>query len=160
MPSSQGFASAAGTSETLTSSRDEESSSSRSRSPPLLNGTSHNQSTEALRCQVIVCNATKTSVPGHSEEVEHLIRTNTLAGYWEANRRALRQPHPARSKVEAVSDISAHAQISPDTMIGEGTRIAEKAVIKKCVIGRHCNIGAGARLTGCVLWDFVTVDDE
>lgn len=52
------------------------------------------------------------------------------------------------------------AQISPDSLIGGSTRVAEKASIKKCVVGRHCVIGKGAKLTGCVLWDFVVVEEK
>jgi translation initiation factor eIF-2B subunit gamma len=52
------------------------------------------------------------------------------------------------------------AQIGPDSLIGQGTRVAEKAGIKKSIIGRHCVIGKGAKLTGCVLWDFVVVEEK
>ncbi|MFS2022040.1 hypothetical protein ACEN88_36465 [Massilia sp. CT11-108] len=45
-------------------------------------------------------------------------------------------------------------------MIGQGSRVGEKASIKKCIIGRHCVIGKGAKLTGCVLWDFVVVEEK
>lgn len=103
----------------------------------------------------------------------HLIRANSLAGYWELNRRFLRtmaptinvQPPatPTSARPEdgqAVPAISPSAQISPDSLLGESTKVGEKASIKKCIVGRHCNIGRGAKLTGCVLWDFVTVEEK
>lgn len=98
-------------------------------------------------------------------EPEHLIRANSLAGYWELNRRLIRNlptgpgssPHIGSTEEGA---ISASAQISPDTIVGEGTRVGERASIKKCVVGRHCVIGRGAKLTGCVLWDFVVVEEK
>jgi len=123
-------------------------------------------------------------------EPAYLIRANSLAGYWELNRRFLRtmppskhaqpapgarpavQPPPATAAapqeetdqagqaVQAGPPISPSAQISPDTLIGDGVRIGERATLKKCVVGRHCVIGRGAKLTGCVLWDFVTVGEK
>ncbi|WWD22125.1 hypothetical protein CI109_106614 [Kwoniella shandongensis] len=113
-------------------------------------------------------------------EPDNLIRANSLAGYWEMNRRYMRtlaanvsgtgkaasaaQPRPVTSNADEATGtapaISPAAQISPDSLIGEGSRVGERASIKKCIIGRHCNIGKGAKLTGCVLWDFVTVEEN
>jgi len=111
-------------------------------------------------------------------EPAYLIRANSLAGYWELNRRFLRtmpptinvQPPPVTPTTtqdaatgqagQAGPPISATAQISPDSLLGEGTKVGDRASIKKCVVGRHCNIGRGAKLTGCVLWDFVTVEEK
>ncbi|WVW78639.1 hypothetical protein I302_100599 [Kwoniella bestiolae CBS 10118] len=112
-------------------------------------------------------------------EPDYLIRANSLAGYWELNRRFLKslssstggtnnsnisQNKQIQSSLEDATGtlpaISPQSQISPDSLIGEGTRVGEKASIKKCIIGRHCNIGKGAKLTGCVLWDFVTVEEN
>ncbi|OCF42328.1 translation initiation factor eIF-2B subunit gamma [Kwoniella heveanensis CBS 569] len=122
-------------------------------------------------------------------EPDYLIRSNTLAGYWELNRRFLRTlASSAKATFSGGSSINSNnnsnaiatraaglineeavgpapaispaAQISPDSLIGEGTRVGEKASIKKCIIGRHCVIGKNAKLTGCVLWDFVTVEEN
>ncbi|WWC67781.1 uncharacterized protein I206_101693 [Kwoniella pini CBS 10737] len=116
--------------------------------------------------------------PTVEAEPDYLIRANTLAGYWELNRRFLKllgmngmngtskmiMPKQNLSSVEDATGstpaISPQSQISPDSLIGEGTRVAERASIKKCIIGRHCNIGKGAKLTGCVLWDFVTIEEN
>jgi translation initiation factor eIF-2B subunit gamma len=118
--------------------------------------------------------------PKPPAEPDHLIRANSLAGYWELNRRVIKslagspsasgsgqgsqargpQSQNSSSANEDNRPISALAQISPDSLIGESTRVAEKTSIKKCVIGRHCVIGKGAKLTGCVLWDFVVVEEK
>jgi len=132
-----------------------------------------------------------------SVEEEYLIRANTIAGYWELNRRLLRSIPPPTSASSSSSNtitnntssprstftnspinsqitptpltsisnsnedpISSSAQISFDTLLGESTRVGERASIKKSVIGRHCVIGRGAKITGCVLWDFVTVEEK
>ena len=102
-------------------------------------------------------------------EPDHLIRANSLAGYWELNRRFIKSlaiatqgqvnPNNSRMSAEEGAPISNLAQISPDSLIGDSTRVAEKTSIKKCVIGRHCVIGKGAKLTGCVLWDFVVIEE-
>lgn len=103
-------------------------------------------------------------------EADYLIRANSLAGYWEMNRRFLRtlaanapvtpRPQSAAEDSGTSALISSSAQISPDSLLGEGTRVGDRASIKKCIIGRHCVIGRGAKLTGCVLWDFVTVEEK
>lgn len=103
-------------------------------------------------------------------EPHYLIRANSLAGYWELNRRFLRTmppvistPAPAIASIDGTAQaplITPTAQISPDSLLGEGTRVGDRASIKKCVVGRHCNIGRGAKITGCVLWDFVTVEEK
>jgi hypothetical protein len=109
--------------------------------------------------------------PAPEPEPEYLLRANSLAGYWEINRRLVRSLGAAYAAAggaasgtpppnPASDEIAATAQISPDSLVGEGSRVADRASIKKCVVGRHCNIGKGAKLTGCVLWDWVTVEDN
>lgn len=134
------------------------------------------------RCQVIVAAPAAPAEPvvavkgGKADknkpkpEADYLIRANSLAGYWEMNRRFLRtlaanapttpRPQPAAEESGSSAPISPTAQISPDSLLGEGTRVGDRASIKKCIIGRHCVIGRGAKLTGCVLWDFVTVEEK
>ncbi|WWC59419.1 uncharacterized protein I303_101975 [Kwoniella dejecticola CBS 10117] len=153
------------------------------------------------KCKVIICAPTTPATPATAQasnsasgqnqgkgqkgkavvpevEPDYLIRANSLAGYWELNRRFLKSlslngmngtskmvmPKQNQASVEDATGstpaISPQSQISPDSLIGEGTRVAERASIKKCIIGRHCNIGKGAKLTGCVLWDFVTVEEN
>jgi translation initiation factor eIF-2B subunit gamma len=115
------------------------------------------------------------------EPTEALLRANTIGSYWELNRNFLRamtpnvQPftgsgRPAQAGTSGTPNasvsstsvplISPSAQISPDSLLGESTRVGDRASIKKCVVGRHCVIGRGAKLVGCVLWDFVVVEEK
>lgn len=137
------------------------------------------------KCQVVVCipasvaetsqKSGKADKHKSTVESEHLIRANSLAGYWELNRRFLRTyasnaqanaktspriPNTGDETANGASLISPSAQISPDSLLGESTRVGERASIKKCVVGRHCNIGRGAKITGSILWDFVTVEEK
>ncbi|ORY27777.1 nucleotide-diphospho-sugar transferase [Naematelia encephala] len=132
------------------------------------------------KCQIIISAPSPPSIatasqgkgkgkPQAAPEADHLIRANSLAGYWELNRKFLRSlaptvaPPPNRvvlSEDGAAPAISVSAQISPDSLLGEGTKVGDRASIKKCIVGRHCNIGRGAKLTGSVLWDFVTVEEK
>lgn len=114
-------------------------------------------------------------------EPEYIIRANSLPGYWEVNRRVVRNLAAQHAAVQAgnakgahstplshqpqqpsgpADEISVSAQISPDSLVGEGSRVGDRASIKKCIVGRHCNIGRGAKLTNCVLWDWVTVEEN
>lgn len=137
-------------------------------------------------CRVIVH---RPEVPEASEkgksstapEPEYIIRANSLPGYWEANRRVVRNLAAQHAALQAgnakgvhntplshqpqqpsgpADEISTSAQISPDSLVGEGSRVGDRASIKKCIVGRHCNIGRGAKLTNCVLWDWVTVEEN
>lgn len=114
------------------------------------------------------------------EVAEALLRANTIGSYWELNRNFLRamppvvqppatpirtpQAGPSAITVPTpaapVPLISPTAQISPDSLLGVSTRVGERASIKKCIVGRHCVIGRGAKLVGCVLWDFVVVEEK
>ncbi|EIW65474.1 hypothetical protein TREMEDRAFT_72589 [Tremella mesenterica DSM 1558] len=139
--------------------------------------------TPAWKCQLVISAPAARSAPepaikkgGKDKskptpvvEPEYLIRSNSLAGYWEMNRRALRKnplrlsAEPAPSPPSTPSEdaaVSSSAQISPDSMIGEGTRIGERASVKKSILGRHCVIGRGSKITGSILWDFVTVEEN
>lgn len=91
------------------------------------------------------------------EEPEYVVRANSLPGYWEINRRAVRT---LGGKSSEAAEIASTAQISPDSIVGDGVRVGDRASIKKSIVGRHCVIGRGAKLTGCVLWDWVTVEEN
>lgn len=67
---------------------------------------------------------------------------------------------PLDDKGQSTAPIHPSAQISADSVVGEGAKIGEKSSIKKTIIGRHCVIGKGAKLSGCILWDFVVVDEK
>ena len=44
-------------------------------------------------------------------------------------------------------------------MVGERTEIGEKSSIKRSVIGKDCQIGAGVRISNCVIMDRVTLEN-
>jgi translation initiation factor eIF-2B subunit gamma len=111
---------------------------------------------EPWQCQVII--TAPPTPPNAKAESDYLIRVNSLAGYWELNRRFIRSLAGSSRPTDDL--ISPSAQISPDSLLGEGTRVGERASVKKCIVGRHCVIGKGAKLTGCILWDFVTVEEK
>ncbi|EKD02480.1 translation initiation factor [Trichosporon asahii var. asahii CBS 8904] len=137
-------------------------------------------------CRVIIHRPEVPEVPEKGKkstapEPEYIIRANSLPGYWEVNRRVVRNlaaqhaaaqagnskgvhstplSHQPQQPSGPADEISASAQISPDSLVGEGSRVGDRASIKKCIVGRHCNIGRGAKLTNCVLWDWVTVEEN
>lgn len=135
-------------------------SSTGSATPSSDDGAESSGSGSSWRCQILVAKISQAEAgpKGSSADQEGVIRANSLPGYWELNRRFLRTVAPRVT--EANANIAQNAQISPDSVIGESARIGERASIKKSIIGRHCNIGRGAKLTGCVLWDFVTVEEK
>ena len=50
-------------------------------------------------------------------------------------------------------------QVGTDCMVGERTTIEEKSSIKRSVIGRDCKIGAGVRISNCVVMDKVVIEN-
>jgi translation initiation factor eIF-2B subunit gamma len=106
-------------------------------------------------CQIIITKPPPAPVGKKGYEPEHLIRANTLAGYWEMNRRFIKQ---LAAMPRAPYD--SPAQISVDSLVAESCKIGERASLKKTIVGRHCVIGRGAKLSGCILWDFCTVDEK
>ncbi|ORX34516.1 nucleotide-diphospho-sugar transferase [Kockovaella imperatae] len=111
-------------------------------------------STRPWHCQTILVSG---------KQGDHLIRINSLAGYWELNRKLIRHLSaltPSRTTTPMPNAISSSAQISPDSVIGEGSTVGDRASLKKCIVGRHCHIARGVKLTGCVVWDFVTIEEN
>jgi len=49
---------------------------------------------------------------------------------------------------------------SGDCSRAEGVEVGARSSIKKTSVGAHCRIGAGVKLTNCVLMDHVTVADK
>ena len=152
-----------------------------SKQSSILDNEASSSRTPHWKCQAIIV-APETSEPAApkgkdksrapASEPDYLIRVNSLAGYWELNRRLVRylsSLHPsvrpsAGQKLDRTSAsrsaLSATAQISSDSVVGEGTQVGERASLKKCIVGRHCHIARGVKLTGCVVWDFVTIGEK
>uniref|UniRef100_A0A1E1XS26 Translation initiation factor eIF2B subunit gamma n=1 Tax=Amblyomma sculptum TaxID=1581419 RepID=A0A1E1XS26_AMBSC len=79
-----------------------------------------------------------------------LVRTNTVAGYMEANRQAHQLnkeifPHIAGGRF--------------DNIAPEKVEFGEKSSARHCVLGQNCRIGAQAKVSDSVLLDGVTVGD-
>jgi translation initiation factor eIF-2B subunit gamma len=70
-------------------------------------------------------------------------------------------PFAHQSKVAATATIAPQVTITrSDTLIDSNTTIASKCVIKSSVIGSSVNIGAGTRLTSCLIMDGATIGER
>nr|XP_050032702.1 translation initiation factor eIF-2B subunit gamma-like [Dermacentor andersoni] len=79
-----------------------------------------------------------------------LVRTNTVAGYMEANRQAHQLskeifPHVASGRF--------------DNIVADKVEFGEKSSVRHCVLGQNCRIGAQAKVSDSVLLDGVVVGD-
>ncbi|KAH7950016.1 hypothetical protein HPB49_018421 [Dermacentor silvarum] len=79
-----------------------------------------------------------------------LVRTNTVAGYMEANRQAHQLskeifPHVASGRF--------------DNIVADKVEFGEKSSVRHCVLGQNCRIGAQAKVSDSVLLDGVMVGD-
>lgn len=83
-------------------------------------------------------------------EGSFLVRTNTVAGYMEANRQAY----------QLSKEIFPH--VTPgrfDNIVAEKVEFGEKSSVRHCVLGQNCRIGTQAKVSDSVLLDGVTVGD-
>lgn len=83
-------------------------------------------------------------------EGSFLVRTNTVAGYMEANRQAY----------QLSKEIFPH--VSPgrfDNIVADKVEFGEKSSVRHCVLGQNCRIGAQAKVSDSVLLDGVAVGD-
>jgi translation initiation factor eIF-2B subunit gamma len=70
-------------------------------------------------------------------------------------------PFAHQSKVAGTATIAPQVTITrSDTLIDSNTTIASKCVIKASVIGSSVNIGAGTRLTNCLVMDGASVGER
>jgi translation initiation factor eIF-2B subunit gamma len=70
-------------------------------------------------------------------------------------------PFAHQSKVASTATIAPQVTITrADTLIGSNTSIASKCVIKSSIIGSNVTIGAGTRVTGCLIMDGVTIGEK
>ena len=67
--------------------------------------------------------------------------------------------HP--SKIHATATIAPRVTISrSDTLIGANATIATQCVVKNSVVGSNVSLGAGVRVTGCVIMDGATIGEK
>lgn len=71
----------------------------------------------------------------------YCIRSNTMLGYCEANRKLLKQK-------------------SVEFLAGRNSTISSKSAIKRTVIGNNCQIGENVKLNNCILQDNITIDND
>ncbi|GAA5948354.1 hypothetical protein JCM3775_001556, partial [Rhodotorula graminis] len=85
-------------------------------------------------------------------------RGNTVSGFVEINRAALRLLPPAPAPTGTPSGVF----ISPDSHLHASVyaQLGEKVGIKRCIVGRGTVIGKGSKLTNCVLMENVVVGDN
>jgi translation initiation factor eIF-2B subunit gamma len=73
----------------------------------------------------------------------------------------LTSPFAHSAKVAATATIAPRVTISrTDTLIGANASIATQCVVKNSVIGSNVSLGAGSRVTGCVIMDGSTVGEK
>lgn len=82
-------------------------------------------------------------------DLEYLVRANTLAGYWDIHRRIIKN----LPKTPPTPQMA-------DSLVQEGCKLGERVSLKKTIVGRHCQIGRGAKLSGCILWDFCHIEEK
>ena len=78
-----------------------------------------------------------------------------------ASSKSTTSPFAHLSKVHATATIAPRVTIlRSDTLIGANATIATQCVVKNSVIGANVSLGAGARVTGCVIMDGSTVGEK
>ncbi|GAA5972526.1 hypothetical protein JCM11641_001884 [Rhodosporidiobolus odoratus] len=85
-------------------------------------------------------------------------RGNTVSGWVEINRAALRLLPPAPPATNTPSGVF----ISPDSLVHPSVlaNVGEKVGVKRCIIGRNCSIGKGSKLTNCVIMESAVIGEN
>jgi translation initiation factor eIF-2B subunit gamma len=70
-------------------------------------------------------------------------------------------PFAHSSKIAPTATIAARTTITkPDSLIGDNATISERSVIKESVVGPSASVGAGSRLTRCVIMDGAVIGER
>jgi len=85
-------------------------------------------------------------------------RGNTVAGWVELNRAALRLVPAGPPPAYTPSGVF----ISPDSHLHASVyaNLGEKVGVKRCIIGKGCFVGKGTKLTNCVVMEGVVIGDK
>ncbi|GAA6016789.1 hypothetical protein JCM10207_003252 [Rhodosporidiobolus poonsookiae] len=85
-------------------------------------------------------------------------RGNTVAGWVEINRAALRllPPQPTPTNTPSGAFISLDSFLHPTVYANMG----EKVAIKRCILGKGCHVGKGAKLANCVIMESVVIGEN
>lgn len=88
-------------------------------------------------------------------------RVNSIPVWMEANRHFLKIQATEKGKhgVLPPKDKQA-ANIGIDSIVSPDSHIGERSAVKRLTVGRGCNIGERVKLTGCVILDNVTIEND
>lgn len=89
------------------------------------------------------------------------IRSTNPTVWMEANRYFMKLQATEKGKLGITpSKEKGAANIGIDSYVGEETHIGERTNVKRLAIGSLCLVGARVKLTGCVVLDHVTIEDD
>ncbi|KAG0140818.1 hypothetical protein CROQUDRAFT_664680 [Cronartium quercuum f. sp. fusiforme G11] len=103
---------------------------------------------QGWRCEVVVWAA----------EDGFVGRANTVGGYTESNRVALKAYEEEMRR--AGKRAEAGTGYALDSCVGTGVVMGEKCSVKKSVVGKCCRIGKGARVSNSVLMERVMIGEN
>ncbi|VEU20576.1 DEKNAAC101475 [Brettanomyces naardenensis] len=89
-------------------------------------------------------------------------RCNNLAVYMETNRFFLMKQARKGAPLgyQKPKENKNAANVGADCIIGENTELGDHTNVKRSVIGNDCVIGKKCRITGCILLDGVTLEND
>jgi len=98
----------------------------------------------------------------------YCVRANTLATYTQANLDVARGDRfdkeselpTSADPILAKEGNFALKSFSGDSARGFGVEVGMRSSVKKSSVGPHCKLGAGVKLTNCILMDHVVVQDK
>ncbi|GAA6018809.1 hypothetical protein JCM8202_002243 [Rhodotorula sphaerocarpa] len=85
-------------------------------------------------------------------------RGNTVAGFVEINRAALKLLPPSPAPTNTPSGV----WISPDSHLHLSVypNLGEKVAMKRCIVGKNTSVGKGSKLTNCVIMEAVVIGEN
>ncbi|CCH60631.1 hypothetical protein TBLA_0D01230 [Henningerozyma blattae CBS 6284] len=92
------------------------------------------------------------------ENITTFIRSNNLNSYMEANRYILKLK--SRNKTFSSNTNSSGAVIGIDSLVDDSCKIMEKSNIKMSAINTKSSIGNRCRITGSIIFNNTTIEDE
>ncbi|CAK7891915.1 translation initiation factor eIF-2B subunit gamma [[Candida] anglica] len=99
-------------------------------------------------------------------------RINNTPVFMEANRYFMKLQASSRAQQQHAATTAAQssgqqppkdknsANVGADSLVGHATTLDEKTTVKRTVVGTDCKIGKRVKLTGCVILNNVTIEDD
>ncbi|GAA5821791.1 hypothetical protein JCM11251_001026 [Rhodosporidiobolus azoricus] len=84
-------------------------------------------------------------------------RGNTVPGWVEVNRAALRLLPPAPPPTNTPTGAFINDSFLHPSVYGA---MGEKVAVKRCIVGKNCQVGKGSKLTSCVIMDSVVIGEN